>query len=55
LYQIAVREAKYLSKLIPEYFLDGSGDVRALPDEKFEYTITVQLISIGNDDYVGLS
>jgi NADH dehydrogenase len=52
--QIAIREAKYLSKLISEHFLDGSSDVRALPDEKFEYTIKVQLISLGNDDYVGL-
>jgi NADH dehydrogenase len=52
--QIAIREAKYLSKLIPEYFLDGSSDVRVLPDEKFEYTIKVQLISLGIDDYVGL-
>ena len=51
--QIAVREAKYLSKLIPKHFIDGS-DVRSLPDEKFEYTIKVQLISLGNDDYVGL-
>ena len=25
-----------------------------MPDEKFEYTIKVQLISLGNDDYVGL-
>ena len=51
--QIAIREAKYLSKLIPNHFIDGS-DVRSLPDEKFEYTIKVQLISLGNDDYVGL-
>ena len=51
--QIAIREAKYLSKLIPKHFIDGS-DVRSLPDEKFEYTIKVQLISLGNDDYVGL-
>jgi NADH:quinone reductase (non-electrogenic) len=51
--QIAIREAKYLSKLIPKHFIEGS-DVRSLPDEKFEYTIKVQLISLGNDDYVGL-
>ncbi len=51
--QIAIREAKYLSKLIPKYFIDGS-DVKSLPDEKFEYNIKVQLISLGNDDYVGL-
>jgi NADH dehydrogenase FAD-containing subunit len=25
-----------------------------LPDEKFEYNINVQLISLGNDDYIGL-
>ena len=51
--QIAIREAKYLSKLIPKHFIDGS-DVSSLPDEKFEYNIKVQLISLGNDDYVGL-
>jgi NADH:ubiquinone reductase (H+-translocating) len=51
--QIAIREAKYLSKLIPKHFIDGS-DVKSLPDEKFEYSIKVQLISLGNDDYVGL-
>ena len=51
--QIAIREAKYLSKLIPKQFIDGS-NVKALPDEKFEYSIKVQLISLGNDDYVGL-
>src|SRR5215212_3672323 len=51
--QIAVREAKYLSKLIPKHFIDGI-DVRAMPNEKFEYNIKVQLISLGNDDYIGL-
>ena len=51
--QIAIREAKYLSKLIPKHFIDGS-EVKSLPDEKFEYNIKVQLISLGNDDYVGL-
>ncbi len=51
--QIAIREAKYLSKLIPKHFIDGS-DVKSLPDEKFEYIINVQLISLGNDDYIGL-
>jgi NADH:ubiquinone reductase (H+-translocating) len=51
--QIAIREAKYLSKLIPKHFIDGS-DVKSLPDEKFEYNINVQLISLGNDDYIGL-
>src|ERR687892_746920 len=51
--QIAIREAKYLSKLIAKHFIDGS-EVKSLPDEKFEYNIKVQLISLGNDDYVGL-
>ncbi|MGB7638988.1 MAG: FAD-dependent oxidoreductase, partial [Nitrososphaeraceae archaeon] len=53
--QIAVREAKYLSNLIPKHFI-ANGETDALPlstDEKFEYTIKVQLISLGNDDYVG--
>src|SRR5918996_305111 len=53
--QIAIREAKYLSKIIPNYFLDSSSNfVKGLVDEKFEYSIKVQLISLGNDDYVGL-
>ena len=53
--QIAIREAKYLSKIIPNYFLDSSSDfVKGLVDEKFEYSIKVQLISLGNDDYVGI-
>ena len=52
--QIAVREAKYLSKLIPKYVIAGRADLISLPlDEKFEYNIKVQLISLGNDDYVG--
>ena len=53
--QIAVREAKYLSELIPKYVMSDIDDLRHLPpDEKFEYNIKVQLISLGNDDYVGL-
>jgi NADH dehydrogenase len=54
--QIAVREAKYLSNLIPKHFIANGGDTDAPPlstDEKFEYTLKVQLISLGNDDYVG--
>ena len=52
--QIAIREAKYLSKIIPKRFLNSSDFVKGLVDEKFEYSIKVQLISLGNDDYVGL-
>jgi NADH:quinone reductase (non-electrogenic) len=53
--QIAVREAKYLSKLVPKYIITDRTDISSLPlDEKFEYNIKVQLISLGNDDYVGL-
>jgi NADH dehydrogenase len=53
--QIAVREAKYLSKLIPKYVITDRADLSSLPlDEKFQYNIIVQLISLGNDDYVGL-
>jgi NADH:ubiquinone reductase (H+-translocating) len=53
--QIAVREAKYLSKLIPKYVIADRTNLSSLPlDEKFEYNIKVQLISLGNDDYVGL-
>jgi NADH:ubiquinone reductase (H+-translocating) len=52
--QIAIREAKYLSKIIPKHFLNSSDFVKWLVDEKFEYSIKVQLISLGNDDYIGL-
>jgi|SRR5215208_797609 len=52
--QIAIREAKYLSKIIPKHFLNSSDFVKGLLNEKFEYSIKVQLISLGNDDYVGL-
>ena len=53
--QIAVREAKYLSDLIPKHFIanDDTGAAHLSIDEKFEYSIKVQLISLGNDDYVG--
>jgi NADH:quinone reductase (non-electrogenic) len=54
--QIAVREAKYLSKLIPKHvIITDRADLSSLPlNEKFEYNIKAQLISLGNDDYVGL-
>src|SRR5919205_1877385 len=45
--QIAVREAKYLSELIPKYVMSDIVDLRHLPpDEKFEYNIKIQLISL---------
>jgi len=45
--QIAVREAKYLSKLIPKHFIANCVvDVTPLStDEKIEYAIKVQLFS----------
>ncbi len=53
--QIAVREANYLSKLIPHFIIDDDVHKNPLPpDQKFEYKIKVQIISLGNDDYVGL-
>jgi NADH:quinone reductase (non-electrogenic) len=53
--QIAVREAKYLSDLIPKHFIanDDTGAAHLSINEKFEYNIKAQLISLGNDDYVG--
>src|SRR5919202_3067087 len=53
--QIAVREAKYLSNLIPKHFIanDDTGAAPLSINEKFEYSIKVQLISLGSDDYVG--
>ena len=54
--QIAVREAKYLSKIIPKHvIITDHANLRSLPpNEKFEYNIKTQLISLGDDDYVGL-
>ena len=53
--QIAVREANYLSKLIPHFIIDDDVHENPLPpNQKFEYKIKVQIISLGNDDYVGL-
>jgi NADH:ubiquinone reductase (H+-translocating) len=54
--QIAVREAKYLANLIPKHFIANDDDIGATHlsiNEKFEYSIKVQLISLGSDDYVG--
>ncbi|MGA9170086.1 MAG: FAD-dependent oxidoreductase [Nitrososphaeraceae archaeon] len=54
--QIAVREAKYLSNLIPKHFIANGDAADTTPlstDEKFEYAVKVQLISLGNDDYIG--
>jgi NADH dehydrogenase FAD-containing subunit len=52
---IAVREAKCLSKIILKHLIVNCiVDVTPLPkDEKFKHATKVQLMSLGNDDYVG--
>ncbi len=47
--QIAVRQARYLADNIAEYFIKG-----ITPKEKFDYEIKAQIISVGNNEYVGL-
>jgi NADH:ubiquinone reductase (H+-translocating) len=46
--QIAVRQARYLADYISEYYTN-----KILPKEKFEYEIKAQILSIGNNEYVG--
>jgi NADH:ubiquinone reductase (H+-translocating) len=46
--QIAVRQARYLADYISEYYIN-----KILPKEKFEYEIKAQILSIGNNEYVG--
>ena len=52
---IAVRETKCLSKIILKHLIVNCiVDVTPLPkDEKFKHATKVQLMSLGNDDYVG--
>ncbi len=47
--QIAVRQARYLSDNLAEYHING-----ITSKEKFDYEIKAQIISVGNDEYVGL-
>lgn len=47
--QIAVRQARYLSDTLADYYLNG-----ITPKEKFDYEIKAQIISVGSDEYVGL-
>lgn len=46
--QIAVRQARYLADYFFEYYTN-----KILPKEKFEYDIKAQILSIGNNEYVG--
>lgn len=46
--QIAVRQARYLADYFFEYYAN-----KILPKEKFEYDIKAQILSIGNNEYVG--
>jgi NADH dehydrogenase len=46
--QIAVRQARYLADYISEYYIN-----KILSKEKFEYEIKAQILSIGNNEYVG--
>jgi NADH:ubiquinone reductase (H+-translocating) len=47
--QIAVRQARYLADYISEYHIN-----KIVPKEKFDYEIKAQILSIGNNEYVGL-
>ena len=47
--QIAVRQARYLADYISEYYIN-----KIVPKEKFDYEIKAQILSIGNNEYVGL-
>jgi NADH:quinone reductase (non-electrogenic) len=46
--QVAVRQAKYLAELLAQCIIKGK-----MPDEKFDYSIKAQIISLGINDYVG--
>ena len=46
--QVAVRQAKYLAELLTQYTIKGK-----MPEEKFDYAIKAQIISLGINDYVG--
>jgi NADH:ubiquinone reductase (H+-translocating) len=47
--QIAVRQARYLADYISEYYIN-----KVVPKEKFDYEIKAQILSVGNNEYVGL-
>lgn len=47
--QIAVRQARYLADNIAEHYING-----IIPKEKFDYEIKAQIISVGNDEYIGI-
>lgn len=47
--QIAVRQARYLADNIADYYINGIS-----PKEKFDYEIKAQIISVGNDEYIGM-
>jgi NADH:ubiquinone reductase (H+-translocating) len=46
--QVAVRQAKYLAQLLARYVIREK-----TPEEKFDYAIKAQIISLGINDYVG--
>lgn len=47
--QIAVRQARYLADFISDRYTND-----ATPKEKFDYEIKAQILSVGNNEYVGL-
>ncbi len=47
--QIAVRQARYLADYISEYYIN-----KIVSKEKFDYEIKAQILSVGNNEYVGL-
>jgi len=47
--QIAVRQARYLADYLSEDYIN-----KTRPKEKFDYEIKAQILSVGNNEYVGL-
>jgi NADH dehydrogenase len=47
--QIAVRQARFLADQIEYHYNNGTNS-----NEKFDYEIKAQIISVGNNEYVGL-
>ncbi len=47
--QIAVRQARFLADYLSEVYIN-----KITPKEKFDYEIKAQILSVGNNEYVGL-
>ncbi len=47
--QIAVRQARYLADYISDHYIN-----KIVSKERFDYEIKAQILSVGNNEYVGL-